>query len=268
MSKKTVGFIGVGNMAGAILRGIISKEVLEPSRLRLFDPSQEKTAVFTAMGAKVCAGLSQLLEESDIVFFCVKPQVAPAVLAEAAQLPRRKEQLYVSIVAGKNAEFFFSYLGECKLILTMPNTPLLLGKGATAIGEGYHIAPEEFDFVERIFVAAGTVRKVPVEMLNTAIAVNGSTPAFLYRFCKVIADHAQEMGMDRQTAVELFAATMAGSAEMILSSGHSLERLIEMVSSPGGTTLAGLASLDDSGFDQSIVKCMDACVKRAYELGK
>lgn len=268
MKSQIIGFIGVGNMAGAIIKGICDHKVVEPSQLRLLNPTREKLKPYLSLGAKACCNLNELIQQSDIVFFCVKPQVLSDVLKELSSLMRPERQVYVSIVAGKNAEYFFSFLGPCKLILTMPNTPLLLGKGATAMGEGYYTSEEEFSFVRNIFLSSGMVEEIPAEKLTESIAVSGSSPAFLYRFCKIVADRAEEMGLEKKTAISLFAATMEGAAAMILHSGYSIEELIRMVSSPGGTTLAGLSSLDQSGFDESIKKCMDACVKRAYELGK
>ena len=266
---KTLGCIGTGNMAGAILKGICAQGVLPAENLRVFDQDPAKTQPFVQLGAKACESLRMLIEQSEMLLFGVKPQNLDALLDDLAALGGVGDRLLISIVAGKPAEAFFHRLGEqVRLVLVMPNTPLLLGSGATAIGRGYHTSDEEFQFVCSMFSASGVIGVVEAGQLNEMIAVNGSTPAFFYRFCKIIAEHAAEMGVDPEIALRLSAATMAGAAKMIQESGYPVDELIRMVSSPGGTTLAGLAAMEQAGFDDAVRAAMDASVRRAYELGQ
>lgn len=265
---RTLGCIGTGNMAGAILKGVCAQGVLPACNLRVFDQDPSKTQPFAALGAQVCGSLRELLDRSDMLLFGVKPQSLDALLDDIAALGGVGDRLLISIVAGKSDEAFFRALGkQIRLVRVMPNTPLLLGSGATAVGRGYRTSDEEFRFVCELFAASGEIGVVEAARLNEMIAVNGSTPAFFYQFCKVTAEHAAEMGVDPAIALRLSAATMAGAAKMILDSGNTVDELIRMVCSPGGTTLAGLEAMQQAGFDDAVRAAMDAAVRRAYELG-
>ena len=150
----------------------------------------------------------------------------------------------------------------------MPNTPLLLGCGATALCPSDNISDEDFDFVKRIFSASGVCQVLPENQMNTVISVNGSSPAYIYLFAKAMRDYAIEQGISESSAMELICSTLKGSAEMLTKSGDDVDTLIRKVSSPGGTTLAALDVLDRGGFYENIKEAMAACTKRAGELGR
>lgn len=263
-----IGFIGAGNMAGAILRGICGQKVICPEQIGVYDRYPTQCERYAQMGCHAYDTLQALVENSETLVFCVKPQNLAELLDELVSFGGVGERLCVSIVTGKPAQVYFDALGEqTKLVLVMPNTPMLVGCGVSAVATGYHTTDEEYAFAKSLFTAAGVVGEVTPEQLSQMVAVSGSTPAFLYRYAKVVAEYAAEsIGMDFDTALRMFAGTMIGSAKMLTESGMTPDELIRQVSSPGGTTLAGLAAMDASGHDASIIAALDAAVRRAEEL--
>lgn len=266
--KYKVGFIGLGNMASAIIHGILAADKIPAKDISAFDISDDKRRFFAEKGLSVQDNASSVIANSKYVFLCVKPQVIGDVLAPLGEYVS-KDNVFVSIVAGVSASFIKKALGnDVKIVLVMPNTPLMLGVGASALAP---IAPtnnEEFKFVKEIFASSGISEEIPGDKLNEVIPVNGSSPAFIYLFAKIVADYAQEKGIDHSVALRLFSQTLIGSAKMLTDSGMSPDELIKMVSSPGGTTLKALDALDRCGFKNAVETAMDDCIMRAYELGK
>jgi pyrroline-5-carboxylate reductase len=150
----------------------------------------------------------------------------------------------------------------------MPNTPLLLGEGATALSKVEPTTDEEFGLVCSIFGACGEYAVLPADKMKEIIAINGSSPAFIYLFAKAFIEYAAEQGISAEAAQKLFAKTLVGSAKMITDSGNTIDELIKMVSSPGGTTLAGLDRLYEGNLVQVVKNACDSCTKRAYELSE
>ena len=150
----------------------------------------------------------------------------------------------------------------------MPNTPLLLGKGASALCPSDNISDEDKQIVYNMFAGSGVCEYITEEHMNEIISVNGSSPAYIYLFAKAMADYAQECGIDYDKAMNLICATLEGSAKMLKESGDSADTLIKKVSSKGGTTIAALDCLESLGFYDAVKKGMAACTKRAEELGK
>jgi pyrroline-5-carboxylate reductase len=179
----------------------------------------------------------------------------------------RDGTLLVSIAAGITAPWIKRAVGfDCKLILAMPNTPLLLGQGAVALSRVEPAAVEEFLRVKSLFESVGIAEEIPPALMNEVIPVNGSSPAFVYLFAKTIIDKAAEAGIDEAAARNLVAQTLIGSAHMLRDAGKTPQELIDMVCSPGGTTLAAMAELERLGFTEALGAAFDACVRRAKEL--
>lgn len=263
-----VGFIGLGNMASAIINGIMCKNVLHPSSIAAYDPDNSKCESFARKGIAIMQGAAQLTECCRYVFICVKPQVIGDVIS-SIKGSAGQHNVFVSIAAGIGAQYIKDQLGfDCKLILVMPNTPLMLGEGASALACVAPTTADEFAYVKGIFASSGISEEIAPDKLPEIIPVNGSSPAFIYLFAKIVAEFASEQGIAFPVAMHLFAQTLIGSAKMLTDSGLSPEELIRMVSSPGGTTLEGLASLERSGFEQTLRLAMQACINRAHELGK
>ncbi|MBR1750671.1 MAG: pyrroline-5-carboxylate reductase [Ruminococcus sp.] len=255
-------------MGAAIMRGIAGSPSADRISLLAFDPDSSKVAALSDIGVTACSGEAELTQKSDIVFLAVKPQIIEGVL-EAAAPAVTPEKVIVSIAAGITDEFIASKtVPDAKVILVMPNTPLLLGEGASALSRNDRVTDDEFETVLGIFRSCGEAVVVPKDKMKEIIAVNGSSPAFIYLFAKGFIDYAESAGIDRAAAQTLFAKSLIGSAKMITDSGFTLDELIKMVSSPGGTTLAGLDRLYEGRLTDVVKDCCNACTKRAYELSK
>ena len=261
-----LGFIGAGNMAGAIIGGVTGSGLLSCKEIGVFDISKEKLESYKSRGFPVFENIGELVKNCGAVVIAVKPQNFAEVLPEikAGITP---DKLIISIAAGITAKTIKDGAGcDCKVILAMPNTPLLLGAGATACSAVPPATQEDLAFAESLFSSAGTAVEIPPDKMNEIIPVNGSSPAFFFYFAKLLAENAGKSGIPKEAAMGLVYKTMAGSAKMLMESGKTPDELIDMVCSPGGTTLAGMKALKDNGFETAVQAAFDACVKRAYEL--
>lgn len=264
---KKVGFLGAGNMGYAIIKGI-SGSSLEDIKLFAFDLSEDAKKRAKEIGVTVCGSEKELTAECDYIFLSVKPQVLPGVL-ETIKDTLTPEKVVVSIAAGITAEYLKSRTFDgLKTVLVMPNTPLLIGEGATALSKAEPTTDEEFALVRSIFDACGDTAVLPADKMKEVIAINGSSPAFIYLFAKGFIDYAVEQGISEEAAKKLFAKSLIGSAKMITDSGNTIDELIKMVSSPGGTTLAGLDRLYEGELVKTVKNACDSCTKRAYELAE
>jgi pyrroline-5-carboxylate reductase len=265
---KKIGFIGAGNMAGAILNGVIGTNTYPADHLFVFDLNREKCDAMAERGVRSFASAAELAASCDVIFLSVKPQNFQEVL-ESIRSSVTKEKLFVTIAAGISTDFIKTTVQcDCPVIRVMPNTPLLLGKGATAMCRSADVTEEQFDLIERFFAACGTVSVLDESKLNAVISVNGSSPAYVYLFVKAMMDSAEQQGIAREVSLPLICQTLVGSAEMLLQPNASPDELIRMVSSPGGTTLAALDVFYQNDFAAIIDQAMQACTKRAEELGK
>lgn len=266
MIRMTVGFIGAGNMGYAIMKGIAANGM--NVQLSAYDPDAEKVSRLGEMGVRACASGAEVLQDCKYVFLAVKPQMFDEVLAQIAGAVTA-DTVLVSIAAGITAEYIRSKtIPEAKVVLVMPNTPLLLGEGASALAKSEPTTEEEFAAVRSMFDACGVTAVLPEEKMKEVIAINGSSPAFIYLYAKAFVDYAEKVGIPQETALPLFAQSLIGSAKMLMDSGYSIAELIKMVSSPGGTTLAGLDELYKGDLEQTVNAACEACTKRAYELSK
>lgn len=263
-----IGFIGAGNMATAIINGMLTNNVASAENINVFDLDQGKLSVMAEKGINVCETAKQVAQQSHFVVLAVKPQNYAEVLDEIKDAVT-DSTVMVSIAAGISISYVTSSLNaKCACVRVMPNTPLLLGCGATALCPSENISDKDFAVVKSMFATSGVVEVLPESQMNTVIAVNGSSPAYIYLFAKAMCDYACEQGIDANAAMELICATLKGSAEMLMKSGDTPDTLIKKVSSPGGTTLAALDVLNNGGFYENIKSAMDACTRRAEELGK
>lgn len=268
MSGKKIGFIGAGNMATAMINGILKNKAKSAEELLVFDPDTEKVKLMEEKGIKGAKSGAELTAEADIIVLAVKPQNYDEVLSEI-KTAVSEEKVFVTIAAGISIEYVQKGLEKaCPMVRVMPNTPLLLGKGATAVCRSENISDEDFEEVYKIFSLSGDVELLPESQMNTIIAVNGSSPAYIYLFAKSMVDYAVSVGIDAGTALKLVCKTFEGSAEMLRSSGDTPEKLIEKVSSKGGTTIEAMKVLNDREVPKAIFDAMAACTKRAEELGR
>ena len=270
MKNQKIGFIGIGNMASAIIDGILKSGRISPFDIFMYNPHPEKMERFVNVGCIASASSAELFRTCDTVFLCVKPQIFPSVLQELKSLFSERslsDVLFVSIAAGvtfKNLRDAIAH--EVKLVRAMPNTPLLLGEGATALARTPNVSDDEFSKISDIFSCCGIVKEIPESQIDAVMSVSGSSPAYLYRLARITCDYAAECGMDRQTALELFCQTLKGSAEMLLKADKDPQSLIDMVTSKGGTTFELLGVLNKHDFDAVMHEAFIACENRAKEL--
>ena len=261
-----LGFLGAGNMGSAIMKGVASGNA--DVELFAFDKDGAKLKQLEEYGVKACADEQELVKTCSYVLLAVKPQVLGEVL-DAIKPAVTENHVFISICAGISAQFIKERtIPQVKVAVVMPNTPAMLGAGASAISRDERISDEEFDFAKSVLATCGMVREVPADKMKEIICINGSSPAFIYLFAKGFVDYAAENGIDGKTALDLFAQTLVGSAKMLTESGMTVEQLIKQVSSPGGTTLAGLDELYKGNLEADVKAACEACTKRAYELAK
>lgn len=266
--KEKLGFIGVGQMAGAILTGALDHNVVKANQVGLYDAMPSQLDKFTKQGCVAYENIPKLVEDCDVVFLAVKPQNFKQIAPEIKKTIK-EDTLIVSILAGITVDAIQQGIGfPCKTIVVMPNTPLLLGSGATGMGKSPQVTLEEFSNIKEIFSTVGVVEEVEPSLLNHVIPVSGSSPAFIYKFAQITVNKAVENGLSEESALNLFANTLIGSGKMLLETGKSSQQLIDMVTSPGGTTFEGLKALENSGFDKAIQSAYDACIVRAEELAE
>ncbi|MGN0453129.1 MAG: pyrroline-5-carboxylate reductase [Ruminococcus sp.] len=262
-----IGFIGGGNMATAIILGLLGSGT-NAEDISVYDIDREKLSVFSKKGVGISESAQNLTKNSDIIVLAVKPQNYREVLISVKD-SADGEKTFVSIAAGITVGFVREMLAlECPVVRVMPNTPLLLGKGATAICPTENVESTVLDTVRSMFSAGGVVEEFSEDKMDAVISLNGSSPAYFYLFAKAMADYAESVNIDRDKAMKLICAAMEGSAEMLRSSGDDPDTLIKKVSSKGGTTIAALNKFYDNSFEDIIFEAMSACTKRASELAK
>lgn len=258
-----LGVLGCGNMGSAIMNGIMNSGL--SAEVYAYDKDSEKLA---RAAAKRCGSENELVETCKYVLLAVKPQVLGSVL-DTIKGSVSENTVFISICAGVSDEFIKKHtIPEAKVILVMPNTPMMLGLGASAIAKGNGVSDEDFSFAKSVIESCGIAEEVPIDKMKEIICINGSSPAFIYLFAKGFVDYAAENGIDADSALRLFAATLTGSAKMLTDSGMTVDQLIKQVSSPGGTTIAGLEKLYDGSLIDDVKAACAACTKRAYELSE
>ena len=253
-------------MATAILAGVVSKGLFPPEQIIISNPHAEKLEHSRSLGVQVTCDNTLVAQTADLIILAVKPQKFEEVLAGIRDLCAGK--CVVSIAAGISTAWIRARLPGSLVVRVIPNTPMQLGLGATAVAQALDVPDKLFRTVCNIFSAAGSVAVIPESQMDDVIPVSGSSPAFFFRMADVMVRWAAEQGMDSQVALELAASAMKGSAEMLLRSGKTAEELTRQVCSPGGTTLAALTAFDDRDFDGLLADAMDRCTRRSRELGK
>ena len=261
---KTIGFIGCGNMATAIIKGLIGAGFASES-IFVYDIDETKLQCFAEKGLSTCTNELDVAKNSDAVVLAVKPQVMERLLEKLGTCS--KDTVYVSIAAGISTASIKRLLGyDAKVVRVMPNTSLLMGLGATAISYTPPVSNEEFEAVKAMFASSGIVEEVDESLMNAVICVNGSSPAYVYYLAKAVVDGGEKQGIDRETALKLFIKVLEGSAKMLEASGDTPDELISKVCSKGGTTIEAINTFDKQGVHDAIIEGMDACTKRAWEL--
>lgn len=261
------GFIGIGNMAGAILNGIIDAGIESPGNLVLYDICTEKMDKFLGMGCRAASSERALVEQCSTIVLAIKPQGFEALLRDIADL-LDENKLVISIAAGISIDYINSVVGKTlPVVRCLPNTPMTLGMGVSALTYRAPATELQYEYACRIFRSCGKVFYVDEDKFDEIICVHSSSPAYFFLMVKAMADSAAAQGIDRQQAMEMIVGTILGAAKMMDESGLDCDQLITMVASKGGTTEASLKSFSENGFNEVVDKAMRACTQRAKELG-
>jgi pyrroline-5-carboxylate reductase len=260
-----IGFIGAGNMGFAIIKGV-AESGLPGLRLFAYDPDAGRLPPLRDYGIALCGSDAELVKHCDCVFLAVKPQQLDDVLRNIKDAVT-PQTLFISICAGITEEYIAERtIEDIKVVLAMPNTPLLLGEGATALAMGENVTNEDFELAHALFSSCGQTAVIDKGKMKEVVAINGSSPAFIYLFTKALSDYAKSVGIDASAAKLLITQTLRGSAKMFSESGYTPDELIAMVASKGGTTEAGLSELHAGGFESVVRNACEACTNRAYDI--
>jgi len=268
MLKQKIGFIGAGQMATALGQGFVEAKLVSASNLLASDPVAGARARFAqATGAETTADNAQVVAESEVVFLAVKPQQMAAVAAGLEQRIGAKK-LVVSIAAGVRLAALAEMFGaDARLVRVMPNTPCLVGQGASGFSLGNHATAEDGQLVEQLLEAVGIAFQVDEKLLDAVTGLSGSGPAFVYTIIEALSDGGVRMGLPRNVATTLAAQTVRGAARMVLTTEEHTGRLKDRVCSPGGTTIAGIQALETGGLRAALMAAVEAATRRSIELG-
>lgn len=269
MLTHTIGFVGAGQMARALAQGFVAAKLVEGKQIVFWDPMEQAAAGFRQSVPEAVAAASnrELVHQADVIVLAVKPQhVADVVNDIAGTFGTLK--LVISIAAGVTLARLAEGLRTERLVRVMPNTPALVGQGASAYALGTAATPEDDQLVGQLLSAVGRAAKVDEKLLDAVTGLSGSGPAFVCVMIEALADGGVRMGLPRDVALEFAAQTLRGTAELVLKSGEHPAALKDKVASPGGTTIAGLAALEERGLRGALIAAVEAATRRAAELGK
>jgi pyrroline-5-carboxylate reductase len=265
---KRVAFLGAGNMGEALIKGLTLGGLVPAGSITAADPRADHLAeIAKRYGVRAVAENPALVSGADVVILAVKPQIMGSVLKEIAPAVD-DDKLLISIAAGVATKKLREHLGKAaRLIRVMPNTPALVLEGVTAIARAEGLKPGDLEAAQELFGAVGKVVVLDEGALDAVTGLSGSGPAYVAIAIEALADGGVKMGLDRGTATLLAAQTVLGSARLILETGVHPGQLKDMVSSPGGTTIAGIAALEDGGFRRTLMQAVERATLRSRELG-
>lgn len=259
-----LGFIGCGNMAGAMMGGIIKNNIFKPEEIigaDLFAPGRERTQ--QTYGINVTESNKEVVENTEVFVLAVKPQYYEFVIEEIKDLVK-PEQIIITIAPGKTLAWLKEKFGkDVKIVRTMPNTPAMVGEGMTAACANEHVTKEELDYACNILSGFGKVEVISENLMDVVVGVSGSSPAYVFMFIEAMADAAVAEGMPRPQAYKFAAQAVLGSAKMVLETGKHPGELKDMVCSPGGTTIEAVRVLEQKGLRSAVFEALEACVEVA-----
>lgn len=273
LTGKKLGFIGGGNMAEAMIKGLISASFIEAKNILVSDVVASRLDhLHSEYKVKVTADNRELVEKSDVLILAVKPQLVKHILDGIRDVMDPKK-LLVSIAAGVPIATMVEVLraGQDKnycVVRTMPNTPALVQEGVTAIASGAHVSKTDVKVAHRLFEAIGRTVDVEEVHLDAVTGLSGSGPAYIFMIIEALSDAGVKMGLSREVANILTIQTVLGSAKLARESGKHPGELKDMVTSPGGTTISGLHTLEQGGLRTTLMNAVEMATKRSRELGR
>jgi pyrroline-5-carboxylate reductase len=269
MKELKIGFLGCGNMASAMISGLVNSDKYPAKNILVFDrKTQTNHDLHKQFGVTAMDSANQLAQQADYLIAAVKPNVLPAILKDlSADLA--SNTVVVSVAAGVTLETLSRALpnGQ-KIVRVMPNTPCLVGEGMSSITPNEHVSEDETQTVVEIFSSFGKAEVVSEYLIHSVVGVSGSAPAYIYMLIEAMADAAVLGGMPRAKAYQFAAQAVKGSAEMVLESGQHPGQLKDNVCSPGGTTIEAVAMLEETGFRSSVIQAIQACIAKSEALSK
>ena len=265
---KKIAFLGGGNMAEALIKGMLSADVAKSSQMLVADTSADRREYLRKYGIGIAKSNREAAQEAGIVLLCVKPQAMDSVLGEIASAAD-STKLVISIAAGITISRIEKALtGNPRVIRVMPNTPALVLAGAAAIAAGTNAAQDDLVIAQEIFTAVGRAVVVEEKLMDAVTGLSGSGPAYVFMIIDALSDAGVKAGLPRQLALELAAQTVYGSAKMVLETKEHPGKLRDMVTSPGGTTIEGLHALEKGKLRATLMNAVEAATARSRELGK
>ena len=264
LSVSSVGFIGGGNMGLALARAVSGR--FPRTEIHVCDLRPERVALFLEElpRARAAADPARLAEAAEVIFIAVKPQDIQAVL----EAVRETERLLISIAAGVTIRRMEATCSRARVVRVMPNTPCLVGAMAAGYAFGSRVRPQDREIVSRLLGAAGQAAEVEEELLDAVTGLSGSGPAFVARLIQAFIAAGKELGLDPATARDLSIQTFYGTARLLAETGMETRELVDMVSSPKGTTVAGRQILESSDYAEIIAGTIRAAAERSKELGR
>jgi pyrroline-5-carboxylate reductase len=263
-----IGMLGAGNMAGALIRGLLAAKTVALENLRASDPREDRLRELAdAHGIETTPFNDALVDWADVVVVAVKPQVLPSVLEGVGS--KLSGKLLVSIAAGVTTASLAALTAPgTRIIRTMPNTAAIALSAATAIAAGPNATASDLELARELFNAVGDSVTVGESLLDAVTGLSGSGPAYVMLFIEGLADGGVKAGLPRDVAQKLAAQTVYGAAKLLVEQGEHPARLKDMVTSPGGTTISGLAELERVGVRHACISAVDAATRRSLELGR
>ncbi|MCU0674541.1 MAG: pyrroline-5-carboxylate reductase [Myxococcota bacterium] len=268
LKQLRIGVIGAGNMGTTILEGLLDAGAATADQLMASDPREARRRELDERGVRTSASNLEVARFAELLVLATKPQVFDRMLTEIAS-GTGPDTLVVSIAAGIPIAAIESQLAPgTRVIRTMPNTPALVGAGATAIAPGTHVSEEDLATVEALFSSIGITEVLEESLLDAVTGLSGSGPAFIFVIIDALSDAGVKVGLHRTTAQRLAAQTVLGAAKMLIETGEHPGKLKDMVASPGGTTIAGLHTLEAGGLRKTLMDAVENATLRSKQLGE
>ena len=262
-----LGFIGTGNMASAIMGGIIGKNIIPAEEIigaDLFAPGRER--VKAQFGINVTDSNKEVVDNAEVIILSVKPQFYEDVINQIKG-DIKENQIVITIAPGKTLAWLAEKFGkDVKIVRTMPNTPAMVGEGMTAMCPNEHLTEEEIAYVKSLLESFSRVEIVAERLMDVVVSVSGSSPAYVFMMIEAMADAAVADGMPRPQAYKFAAQAVMGSAKMILETGKHPGELKDMVCSPAGTTIEAVQVLEERGFRSAIIEAMRVCAEKSRNM--
>ncbi len=269
MSEETLGVIGGGVMGEALLSRLIAQGIFPPHSILVSDPQPQRLSyLHQTYGVEITSSNVTVVSHSQVLILAIKPQMLSSVAEDLAVVVPTYSPLLLSILAGVTLGFLGSCFPGWTIVRAMPNTPATIGAGMTALAAGSEVTPRQWQQAREIFASVGSVIDVPEVLMDAVTAVSGSGPGYIALVVEALADGGVAAGLPRAMAMELALQTVKGTAQLLQQTNLHPGVLKDRVTSPGGTTIAGIAELEKAGLRAAMMAAVRAADQRSKELGR